>query len=158
MIRTLVAEDPAKPHRTGITHLPAVIESHNPVDVIIIMLGTNDVKSTYNLSAEEIGKHLEQTIQLIQSDNKLYIKSSPKIVVVCPSPVCMPSDGNLDPRMVRGLEVSKELPAVYRRVAEQYGCAFIDAGEHIQASEVDGCHFSEEGHERLADIIVKIFK
>ncbi|MDP3962781.1 MAG: GDSL-type esterase/lipase family protein, partial [bacterium] len=52
--RTFVASDPAKSHRIGITHLQALLETHDPIDFLIIMLGTNDVKSTYNLSPEDI--------------------------------------------------------------------------------------------------------
>ena len=64
--RTLVAHDPNKPHRTGITHLQTFLESSEPLSLVIIMLGTNDVKGIYNLSAADIAEHLNQTIKFIK--------------------------------------------------------------------------------------------
>ena len=78
--RTLVAEEPTKPHRTGITHLQAIVESADPVDTTIIMLGTNDVKTTYNLTPSEIAEHLSQTIEFIMNIKGL--NKNPKIFIV----------------------------------------------------------------------------
>ncbi len=150
--RTFVAAEPDKPHRTGITHLRAIIESADPVDLLIIMLGTNDVKSTFNLSAPDIAGHLEQTIQFIKS-GKSDLEKIPKILIVCPPPVIMPSDGDLDPRMVRGIEICKGLPALYKAVAEKNDCLFIDAGDHISSSAIDGYHLDADSHMKLAEVI-----
>src|SRR5688572_27059842 len=64
--RTLVAVDPQNPERTGITHLKSILLTHKPVDAIIVMLGINDIKSRFNLTANDIASHLEQTINLIK--------------------------------------------------------------------------------------------
>jgi len=150
--RTLVAEDPKKPHRTGITHLKAILESADPVDLIIVMLGTNDIKSTYNLSAQQIAAHLEQTIELIR-DPKNEVEKVPEILIICPSPVLIPANGNLDPRMQRGVEISRELPALYKNVAEKYACQFMNAGDFVSFGLIDGYHFDAESHLKLATAI-----
>lgn len=150
--RTLVAVDPSKPHRTGITHLQALYESAYPVDVLIIMLGTNDVKSTYALSAEDIAAHLEQTIVFMQN-TKFDSEGTPHIVVVCPPSVVVPESGELDPRLIRGLQLFKVLPGLYRQVAEKYGCDYLNAGDYISSSKIDGTHFDPEAHARLAEVL-----
>jgi lysophospholipase L1-like esterase len=150
--RTLVVEDPAKLHRTGITHLRAILESADPVDVVVVMLGTNDVKSTYNLEPKDIAQHLELTISLIRNE-KLEITKVPEIVIICPPPVINPKTNDLDKRMVRGIELFKELPGLYKQVTDKHGCTFINAGEHISSSDVDGYHLSKEAHLKLAEVV-----
>lgn len=155
--RTLVALDPAKPWRCGITHLESLLASTEPIDLIVIMLGTNDVKSTYNLTAEEIAKHLEQTVALIKT-NKIGLEKVPRILVVCPAPIVVPKTKDLDERMVRGLGIFPKLPDLYKEVAEKYDCGFLNAGEYIQSSKIDGYHWDPETHLEFASVIAKIIK
>lgn len=155
--RTLVAVDPKKPHRTGITHLQSILESGDPIDLVIIMLGTNDIKSTYNLTAEQIAEHLDQTIFFIQK-GKSDLEKIPKILVVCPPPILIPDVGTLDERVARGIELFKVLPSLYEQVSEKNGCDFINAGEYISSSKTDGYHFTKEGHLKLAEVLSEFIK
>lgn len=150
--RTLVVENPRKPHRTGITHLQALLDSSDPIDLVIIMLGTNDVKKTYNIEAKDIAEHLEQTIKFIR-DSKLDLEKIPEILVICPPPVIIPTSNDLDERMVRGIELFMVIPDLYRQVAEKYSCGFINAGDIISSSKIDGYHLDESGHLKLAEVI-----
>lgn len=149
--RTLVAHSAAKPHRTGITHLHAILESHDPIDFLIIMLGTNDVKTTYNLTSEQIAAHLEETILLTKSD-KLEMSTDFRTLIICPPPVIKP-DGELDERMVRAPELSKKLPGLYEKVALKHRCDFLDAGKYISNGTGDGYHLDEKAHKKLAEIL-----
>lgn len=144
--RTLVAEDPGKPHRTGITHLKAMIESVHPVDLIIVMLGTNDIKTIYNLSAEDIASHLDQTLKLIES-------KSEKTLVICPAQTVVPESGEVDPRMVRAPEILSKIPELFKEVAEKNSCSYLNAGDFITSSKVDGYHLDPEAHQKLAEVI-----
>lgn len=144
--RTFVAVNPDKPYRTGITHLEAIINSHAPIDVMVIMLGTNDVKTTYGLSPEDIAGHLEQTIQLIQKDVQ-------KVLVICPPEIITPEDSELNPKFLPGLEISKKLPPLFKAVAEKCGCGFVNAQDHISSSKADGFHFEAADHAKLANAV-----
>ncbi len=154
--RTFVVEEPNKPWRRGITHLQAILESAEPVDLVIIMLGTNDVKSTFNLPAAEIANHLLQTITFIRESTTL--QKIPEILVVCPPPVINPANGDLDERMVRGIELFERLPSLFKEVAERHNCSFINAGEFILSSKIDGYHFDAEAHLKLAQVIADKIK
>lgn len=149
--RTLVAADPAKPHRTGITHLQAILESADPIDGLIIMLGTNDVKGTYKLTPTEIAGHLLQTIEFVRNVKDL--EKIPKILVVCPPSAIVPEKNDLDPRMVPGLEAFKVLPNLYKEVARRHECGFINAGDYISSSKIDGYHLDGDAHKKLAEVI-----
>jgi lysophospholipase L1-like esterase len=150
--RTFVAEDLKKPHRTGITHLRAILESADPIDVVVVMLGTNDVKTTYNLSPEIIAQHLEKTIELIKSSDNELEKIS-RIIVICPPPVIVPVTNDLDEGMVNGIELFKYLPGLYKEVSERHRCDFINAGDYVKSSSIDGYHLDAGSHLALAEVI-----
>ncbi len=155
--RTFVAKDPAKPHRTGITQLQALLESSDPLDLVIIMLGTNDIKNTYGLTAKDIAKHLEQTISLIR-DRKIGLQKHPAILVVCPPSPVTPKSGRIDPRMTRWPQLFAVLPNLYERVAKKYKCSFMNAGDHITPSQIDGYLFDPRAHLKLAKTIAAKIK
>ncbi len=146
--RTFVISNPIKPHRTGITHLQAILESAEPVDLIIVMLGTNDVKNTYNLTTEQISDHLLQTVRLIRK-----VSSTTKILIICPPPIIIPETSDLDERMVRGIELFKVLPMLYKKISDDNGCGFINAGDHISSSKIDGYHLDADAHLKIAQIV-----
>lgn len=150
--RTFVALNPDKPHRCGITHLHAILESHDPFQYLIIMLGTNDVNARYNLTPEQIAGHLEETILLTQNE-KVDIARPSKILVVCPPPIIQPIGNDLDESMVDGPEKFKKLPELFKKVAEKHGCDFMNAGDHLSNGTTDGYHLEEDGHKKLAELL-----
>ena len=77
--RTTVFDDPLRDGRNGVKILPTILETHNPVDIVIIMLGTNDCKTVYNASAEFIGQGVKRLIGQVKN----YIPDS-KILVISP--------------------------------------------------------------------------
>ncbi len=145
--RTFNAPDPEKPFLNGLSQLKAILKTHTPIDRIVVMLGTNDVKIIYNLTPEEITQHLEQTIQLIQEEK------IPKILVVCPAEVIMPSDNNLDENFKRSPELSKKLAPLFKIIADKYNCDFVNAQEYISSSKIDGFHLDPESHAKLAEVL-----
>jgi len=153
--RTLAAADPKKPHRTGITHFRAIVESADPVEVLFIMLGTNDMKSTYNLSAPEIAEHLNQTLLSLPAFDIVKI---PHICVVCPPAVIQNKENNLDERMVRAIEISKTLPEEYKKVADRHQVHFINAGDYVKSSDLDGYHLDAETHIKLSQVFADFVK
>ena len=150
--RTLVASDPATPHRAGITHLRAILESASPVSLVIIMLGTNDIKSMYGLTAQTIAKHLDKTIDLIRR-SKVGGKKKADILVICPPPPVTPRSGRIDPRMARWPKIFRLLPALYVAVAKKRHCTYLNAGDYIASSTVDGYHLDAKAHLKLARAI-----
>ena len=145
--RTFVAVDPENPWRAGITHLKSILRNNLPIDLMIVMLGTNDLKDKFNLEAEDISKHLQETIDLIKTED---IKN---ILVVCPPDFVIPESGIPDPRFVGGSDKMKKLPKLYKGVADENGCSFIDAGQYITSSKIDGFHLEPEAHKKLAEVL-----
>jgi lysophospholipase L1-like esterase len=116
------------------------------------MLGTNDAANIYNLTAQDIANHLEQTIGLVQGE-KIY-----KILIVCPPDIISDAE-DMDPKYANSSEIIKKLPELFKKVAEKYNCNFINAQDYILSSKLDGVHFDSNSHKKLAEIFkIEILK
>ncbi len=155
--RTLVAEDPNNLQRTGISHLQSILETHDPINLVVIMLGTNDIKSTYGLEAREIAKHLEETVEFVRS-KKISLSKRPKILIVCPPSPVRPKSGSIYNKMSRWPELFKILPALYASVARKKKCLYLDAGGYITSSKVDGFHLDPMAHKKLATALAGVIR
>jgi lysophospholipase L1-like esterase len=145
------ASDNAAPEKNSSMYILPCILSHQPLDWMIIMLGTNDVKDPYNLSPESIAENLRETISIIKKadvgrDDNL------QILVVCPPEIIVSKEG-LDPRFKEGIEKFKKLPALYKKVATETGSHFLNAGDFVQSSMTDGFHLDAEAHIKLAGVV-----
>lgn len=153
--RTFIAEDPEFPERTGITHLKAILKTHrtnNTIDLVIVALGTNDVKNIYNLSANNIGGHLEKTLDLIKSEG------INNVLVLAPTEIIAREDDTVDERFENGPKISKELPALFRKVCDSKNCHFLNMQDYITSSKVDGFHLEPEAHQKLAEVLSQEIK
>ena len=85
--RTLISNDlrPGKEGKNGYEYLIPCLDSHDPIDLVILMLGTNELKNTYNKSAENIGKLLENYfVKTILSRKSQFKETYPKLLIVAP--------------------------------------------------------------------------
>ena len=149
--RTTVFEDPIDLGRNGRTSLPVCLASHNPLDLVILMLGTNDMKHYFQNNAWSIGQGVAQLLHLIQTYPYAPNYSAPKVLAV--SPIHIGPDvahspfGSFQPEAI---EISKGLAAEIRRVAEQAGCAFFDAAAVAGPCDEDSIHMDAANHAALA--------
>lgn len=156
--RTFKVIEPGKEHRSGIDHLRSILQTNEPTDLVTIMLGTNDLKNTFGLSAEEIAHHLRETIEFIQNEKTGPNESAPQILIICPTPVATPINGDLDERMIGAHETSLKLPPLYKKVAEEFGCLYLNAGDFISLENTDGYHLAEKDHKALGEKVAEIVK
>ena len=148
--RTTVFEDPLRDGRKGTALLPTLLETHAQVDVITLMLGTNDCKTYNHASADRIGKGIEKLIQQIR-------KADPAIDILLVSPIELGEDVwkpgfdlEFDQHSVK---VSKQLKQTYLKIAWKYGCDFLAASDVAKPSKADMEHMNEKGHKNLAKAI-----
>ncbi len=151
--RTTVHPDPVEgENRSGKMYLPACLESHVPIDLVAMLLGTNDMKHRFNLTAWDVAAGAGTLVDIIQKSDPGPTGAGPKVLLICPPPF-----GKLSPifsEMFAGsIEISWQLPAHYRAVAKQYGCEFLDAGQIIIPSDVDGIHFDASEHQKLGKAV-----
>jgi lysophospholipase L1-like esterase len=142
--RTTVWDDGLEPHRNGRTFLPAALLSHHPLDLVIVMLGTNDLKRRFGVSAAEIADGAGLLVDLVRTSGCGPASAEPQVLLVCPPPL-----GALDQfadEFEGGAEKSRQLAGSYEGVAAERSCAFLDAGAHISSSDIDGVHLDADSH------------
>jgi lysophospholipase L1-like esterase len=149
--RTTVFEDELREGRKGSELLPIILESHAPLDLIILMLGTNDCKTVYNASAEVIGKGIRHLIGQIK--NKA---ANAKILLI--SPIRLGEkvweDGYDGEFSENSVKTSLKLPFVYKNIAKENDIYYLAASDYALPSEADREHLDEDGHRALAEGII----
>ena len=148
--RTTVHEDPFNAARCGRAVLPALLESHMPLEAVVMMLGTNDLKHVYASPAGEIAMGATVLARMILQSAAGPDARPPKLLLVAP-----PAVGNLvhvpelDEKFSAAEAKSQRFPELYRRAAEQLGCGFLSAQDFTTPSPVDGLHLDAESHRML---------
>ena len=148
--RTTIFEDELRDNRRGIDMLPALLESHSPIDYVILMLGTNDCKTYY---AGLIGKGIEKLISQIK-------KYDSSLDILLMSPIVLGDDvwkPEFDPEFNKNsIKTSHKLKDVYKKIADKYGCHFLAASDVSSYSTDDMEHMDASGHRHLADAILDL--
>lgn len=157
--RTTVHDDPADGWKNGLDYLRPCLNSHKPVDIVIMMLGSNDLKRSFCLSAKEIAAGAETLVEVIQDFTQEKQGFVPQIILVSP-PEIGPgiADSVFNCSFSEDVvEKSKELAGYYRQAAERRGCIFFNAAQYIRPSDADSLHLMPEAHavlaERLSEVV-----
>ena len=157
--RTALYVSDYEPWKTGRPYLLPCLNTHKPVDLVIIMLGTNDLKADFHPDAAEITVELRGYITDIRrfSENKQL--PVPRILLIAPpplgeniltsSPFAPEFDGH-------SRKVSAELGPLYQALASEEGVHFLDMGKYVSFSEEDSLHMTEEGHRIFAETVSHI--
>ncbi len=153
--RTNSFDDSIEEWRNGYKALPMLLNSHDPLDLVVIMLGTNDCKRKFNCSAGEIAAALAKNIRIIRTPSFWDGEKVPDILIVCPPEISTDYKGTKMEEQFNkwSRKVSHKLPKEYQRIAKEYGCAYLDANEVTAVSSTDGVHLDEKGHKELADAL-----
>jgi lysophospholipase L1-like esterase len=139
------------PHMNGHLGLRIALQSHGPIDVLIIMLGTNDLKMHFGLTAAGITGGVAGLLAIATSDEYQIRHGGFTVLLVCPPPVL--EQGPIRDQFWGAAEKSQALPPLYAGLAQQWQVGFLDAGAHIAPSPVDGVHFEQEAHVTLGKAI-----
>lgn len=158
--RTTDVDDPTAPMGgaalNGAEYLPAAIAAHTPLDLVVIMLGTNDTKAQFKRTPFRIALGAGHLIEIAQSSGNMfgggwYSYPAPKVLLVSPPPMAKQTvfsevfEGDV------GVERSKGLASAYKAVAAAAGASFFDAGSVIQTDGVDAVHFSAATQLKLGE-------
>ncbi len=157
--RTTVHEDPtAVASRNGRTHLPVVLESHKPIDVVVLMLGTNDLKTIYSAPPQDIASGAGLLAKIVLASDAGPRGKAPRVLLICPPAVGDFSElPDLAERFAGAREKSLRFPALYELVAAQLGADFLNAQEIVQPSPLDGLHLDAASHSALGEAVARLF-
>ena len=158
--RTTVQSDPVyDDDKSGYAILPTLIKTHMPVDLCIIMLGTNDTKYRFSMQPCDIGRG---AALLVKAARQVSADKSPtgtpcEVLLIAPPLItedlltgrCAPEFGE------RAIELSKKLSPYIEEAARNTGAHFLDAAPLVRPSSLDVLHLTREGHHRLAEAVAE---
>lgn len=153
--RTLISKDirPGKEGKSGYEYLIPCLDTHDPINLVILMLGTNELKAAYEKTSEEIGKILEEYfVKTILQRKSQFKNTYPKLLIVTPPVINEDAEYcRNNNKYVGAMQKSKDLNTIYQKIAEKYNCYFL-SNEGLTTG-VDGVHLTEESHKKLANLL-----
>jgi len=139
--RTTASDDhTADCDRNGARTLPTVLHTHAPLDLVILMLGTNDMKPVIAGTAHAASKGMRRLIELVRLHAWPVEQEVPQILVVAPPPLVETADPDFAAMFEGGVAQSAMLASFYADLADDSGAGFYDAGSVAECSSIDGVH------------------
>ena len=152
--RTTMFDDPLMgSHMDGRLGLKIALNSHGPIDVLTIMVGTNDSKMMFGTDPERITAGIAALLGISQSQEMQDRHGGFKTLLICPPAVKV--QGPIKDVFYRADEKSAALAPHYKNLAEHWGIGFFDAGSVIETSAQDGVHFTADAHQALGKAIAE---
>lgn len=151
--RTMGRDDPVEgADRNALRYLPACLQSHRPLDAVVIMLGTNDCKARFGLDGRSIGLAAHALIDCVWH-NTLNSHARPWLLLVAPPP--LREVGCLADMFQGGAAKCAALRDALQEVAGARQVAFLDAGLHAGMGAEEGIHMDLDGHAALGQAIAR---
>lgn len=149
--RTTAFDREGAPWKNGLAPLKAIIGSHVPVDIFIVMLGTNDTIPEVGVSAEQIAEGMEQVILAAKEAFEELQEAQPRMILAAPAPIGAAFEQSTDTGVLdMGAYVkSRQIAGLYEQLAQKYGCTFVNL-QDAEVSAIDSEHLTERGHEQAA--------
>lgn len=155
--RTTSIDDPKEKGRNGKTSLIPVLKKYNPLDLVILMLGTNDLKDRFNLTAEDIAGNVESLVEIIKKVGQTRMGNTPQILLISPAHFYENSKKPLT-GMKGAEEKSKQFAKYFEPVAQRQKCGFLDIARIVEPSKIDGCHFDSSAHAKIGEILTRAIR
>lgn len=142
----------------GARVLPVMLRSHQPLDAVVVMLGTNDLKAYVHGSAHGAAMGIQKIIELIQTHAYNHQDRPPEVVVVSPPHAIETDHANLGPMFAAGVAESRKFAAHYERVATDAGVTFFDAASVAEATPLDGVHLDAANTRAIGEALVPVLR
>lgn len=149
--RTLNSEDPrtGKEGRNGAKTLISILDTHDPIDLVLLMLGTNELKDAFDTSIEDIARIVEEKyVKVILNRESQYRGTSPSLLLISPPRIDL-TKGYAKQRYSNSQDRCELLERYYEDIAKKNTCEFLKSSDIVIPGE-DGVHIDEENHKKLA--------
>lgn len=156
--RTIANPDPWEwGTKCGMDYVLPMIETHNPFDLLVIMLGSNDLKKKFHLPAADIAGSLQNMLMKVRG-YAAYQLGCPNLKILVVSPPALGNDLEKSPfaaffDCADAPRQAHDLAKWYAMVAKQFHADFFNATELVAGGDVDRLHLSPESHRKLAEAL-----
>lgn len=151
--RRTAFDDPYKPGRNGLRGVGQVIEAQAPLDLVLVMLGTNDFQSTHRNNAWHSGQGVAAVVRAIRQAPVEPGMRVPPVLVLSPPPFDNPR-GPIGPKFAGAEHAARGLSHEIRLVCEDLRCHYFEVGKVTGSSSVDGVHLDVDQHAALGRALV----
>ena len=143
-----------RPYRSAMDLLSILIETNSPLDLIVVMLGTNDLKTNFNQSPQIIAKNMRLVCESIISNDYFQSKS---LILVAPTHINENSPNLLD-SFIGTTSASQSFANSYKKISDDLNLIFLDASESVKTNEIDGLHWDAIQHSDFANSLFNKIK
>lgn len=157
--RTTAYDDGCDGWSSGSKYLPVMLKTHDPLDLVVLMLGTNDLKARLGLTIDDVVKGMRRLVNIVHSPGMWNLRAAPRVLVVAP----MHLNGETlltspfgDVFNARSVDLSRQLGAAFEKLCADESCCCFDAGQLGPVTSTDGVHMSPADHRRLAEMLARI--
>lgn len=154
--RTTVLNDPIEDYRNGKEYITPCLRSHRPLDLVIIMLGTNDLKKRFSMTAFDIAAGAGVLVDIVLKSGTGHNGKAPKVLLISPIGVganINESDFGETFGGDSSIKTARQFGSHYKRIAQQYGCEFMNAAEIAAPSPIDAIHMEAGEHKKLGEAV-----
>ena len=155
--RTTFISENERPLRSGSDVLPIILESHRPLDLAIIMLGTNDLKLEFNLTVTEIAQGAKTLCEMVLNSEYL-ADNIPQILLVSPTHIGSTVIPDQEEFFNKARGQSIQFAEHYEKAAVELGVHFLDAAKIVKVSEVDGVHWDADQHQAFGKFLSNLIR
>ena len=142
----------------GARVLPTILMTHAPIDLIIIMLGANDMKPWIHGNPVAAKQGMQRLIDIVRGHDYPFDWPSPQILIVAPPAVSRTENAEFKEMFAGGDEASKRLAPQYAVLADEVGCGFFDAGSVAETTPLDGVHLDAENTRKIGQALAPIVR
>jgi lysophospholipase L1-like esterase len=135
--------------RNGARLLPTVLQTHAPIDLVVFLLGSNDMKRAVAGSAFAACQGIERLVRLVRYHAWPFDYDAPDVLIVSPPVIRETANAPYAAMFAGGVEETPKLATLYRDLADDMGCGFFDAASVCQTTPLDGVHLDAENTRAL---------
>jgi lysophospholipase L1-like esterase len=144
--------------RNGARILPAVLVTHSPLDLVIIMLGSNDMKPFICGRAIGAKQGMERLVGIVRGTAYPLEAAAPQVLIVSPPPLSSTNNSEFDAMFDGGVAESRKLADLYAALADEVGSGFFDAGTVAATTPLDGVHLDAANTRAIGEALAPIVR
>lgn len=144
--------------RNGARILPMVLTTHSPLDLVVFLLGANDMKPWVHGNPVAAMQGMRRLVEIVRGHDYPFGEPAPQILLVSPPSVSRTENAEFKAMFAGGDEASTQLAPLYARLADDAGCGFLDAGSVAVTSPVDGVHLDAENTRRIGAALAPVVR
>lgn len=149
-------DDPLFPGRNGLAYLQPCLESHNPLDIVILWLGINNFKARFNQDAFMVAQSIGRLVEVVKTVAHTPKHTATRVILISPPVV---REEHLPSNQFTGAgKKSKHFGKYLEEIAKRLSCDCIDMAQYVHAGNVDGVHLEPDQHPIVANIMYRKIK